>query len=415
MEQDIERARLLMRTGRFDMAETLLRECIAQDASDPEPRALLALTLANLDRYREAMDEARHAISMNPEQAGLHFILAALMHDTGNYLQAMSSIDEALRLNADDIRFFRLKAGIHLAQAQWKDAIRVAEQGLRIDPENVDCENTRAIALVKSGQPERAAESLQNALMREPDNAMSHANRGWANLHLRKYDEAMDGFREALRLQPDFEWAREGIIESFRARSRLYRPILAYFLWMSRLPPRIKMFMVLGLFILARIARTAMRSDPDHQIIWGIVGVLYVIWLFLSWTAVPMFNLMLRMDKVARRVLLPDEIRASNLVGLCLGLAITSGIAAALTHARFLIAISVFALFLLIPTAGIFSTRTRRHRAILTGMTVLMLISAVAAVVMIGSDIPEFAYPIVAFGSLFLLFTVSANSLTLRG
>ncbi len=415
MEQGIERARLMMRTRRFDLAEAQLRECIAQDASDPEPRALMALTLANLDRYREAMDEARHAVSLNPEHPGFHFILAVVLHDTGNYPEAMHSIDEALRLNADDIRFFRLKANIHLAQAQWKDAIRVAEQGLRIDPEDVDCENTRAIALVKSGQPGRAAESLQNALMREPDNAMSHANRGWANLHLRKYDDAMDGFREALRLQPDFEWAREGIIESFRARSRLYRPILAYFLWMSRLPPRVRGLLVLGLFILAKIARTAIRSDPDHQIVWGIVGILYVVWLFLSWTAVPMFNLMLRLDKIARRVLLPDEIRASNLVGLCLGLAITSGIAAALTHARFLIAISVFALFLLIPTAGIFSTRTPRHRAILTGMTVLMLISAVAAVVMIGLDTPEFAYPIAAFGSLFLLFTVSANSLTLRG
>ena len=53
-----------------------------------------------------------------------------------------------------------------------------------------------------------------------------------------KYPQAMEHFREALRLEPDMEWARLGVVETLKAKRVLYRPVLWYFLWISKFSSR---------------------------------------------------------------------------------------------------------------------------------------------------------------------------------
>ena len=48
----------------------------------------------------------------------------------------------------------------------------------------------------------------------------------------------------------------------------------------------------------------------------ALVGFFYA-FIYLSWTAVPMFNLVLRLDRFGRYVLSADERRATNGFGVC--------------------------------------------------------------------------------------------------
>jgi hypothetical protein len=79
----------------------------------------------------------------------------------------------------------------------------------------------------------------------------------------------MEHFREALRREPNLEWVRQGIVEALEVRHWLYRQIPRYFLWMSRLGRHAQWGVLLGLLFAQQVLASA----------------------------VPLFNLLLRMNR----------------------------------------------------------------------------------------------------------------------
>src|SRR6185436_32555 len=148
--------------------------------------------------------------------------------------------EEALRLDPYEPGYFAVLASLHYQQRRWKDALAAADQGLAIDPEHNTCLNLRAQALIKLGDKGAAADTIGEALARRPDDPLTHASQGWALLEKGDPKQAMIHFREALRLKPDLEFARIGIIEAMKARNFVYRWLLAYFLWMAKLPRQVQ-------------------------------------------------------------------------------------------------------------------------------------------------------------------------------
>ena len=141
-------------------------------------------------------------------------------------------------------------------------------------------------------------------------------------------DAALTHFREALRLDPTDENARAGTVEALKARHRLYRLMLRFFLWMASLKPGTRWMIVIGGFVGARLVRSAAGANPAlGWVLWPLL-VLYVAFVWLTWLAVPLFNLLLRASKFGRHALTDDQRRGSTLVGLCV-LAMAAGAATA--------------------------------------------------------------------------------------
>src|SRR5262249_51238586 len=153
--------------------------------------------------------------------------------------EARAAILEAIRLDPYQAAYFGILASLEMQRSRWREALAAADQGLAIDPEHTLCTNLRAQALVKLGDRAAAAATMGEALARRPDDAYTHANQGWAMLHAGQPQQALEHFREALRLDPGMEWARAGVVEALQARNFVYRWMLAWFLWMSRLTPQV--------------------------------------------------------------------------------------------------------------------------------------------------------------------------------
>src|SRR5262249_14726907 len=151
---------------------------------------------------------------------------------------------------------------LHHDAKRFRDALAAAERGLRLDPESPLCTNIRAMALRGLGRKEDAGDAVAAALSRNPEDAASHANMGWNLLHQGKPKPALDHFREALRLRPDMEWARNGVVEALKARWLLYRLILKYFLFMSRLKGRVQWFILIGGYLAYQVVRSISSSNP---------------------------------------------------------------------------------------------------------------------------------------------------------
>ena len=355
MDKHFQHAIVLLEQQRYEQAEQKLRQALAADPGHGLAHALLAECLCERERLSEATDEAYHAVRLDPGLAAAHAVLARVLHER-NYLdEAEAAIAEALRLEPDNANHFARVAGIKMSQRDWPAALAAAEQGLEHDSEHVNCNNYRAMALVQLGRRGEAGQTLEAALARDPEDAFTHANRGWSLLHERKYKEAMGHFREALRLEPGLDYARAGIVEAMKARTGIYALMLRYFLWMNRLSQKAQWAVILGALIGNRLLGVLAKEKPELSPWILPIQIAYVVFALMTWLAMPLFNLLLRLNRFGRYSLSRDQTIASNWVGgLLLCALVCLGIWLGTDSSLALIGAASFGMILL-PVCGVFS------------------------------------------------------------
>jgi tetratricopeptide (TPR) repeat protein len=376
----VQRGELLYQQSRFDLAETELRQALGAEPGNAYAHALLALTLIQRKRVDDATDEAKQAIHLAPDFAFAHYALSKVWYEQDRYDEARTAIEEAIRLDPHDADYRFMLAAIHFDKRRWADALRVAEEGLALDAEHPDCANLRAMALVKLGRKDEAGATIDAALARNPENAATHANQGWALLHQGKADQALGFFRESLRLNPHNEWARQGIVEALKARNPVYAVMLRYFLWMSTLSQRAQWGVIIGGYIANRALTQASRANPELAPWLLPLRILYVTFVVLTWTAEPVFNLLLRLNRFGRLALSREQIVESNWIGLAMLLALLS-LAAYLVSGlqeAFLVSAMVCGL-LIIPLAGTLKTSRGRARTTMWAYTGVLLALGLAS------------------------------------
>ncbi|MCL2700468.1 MAG: tetratricopeptide repeat protein [Phycisphaerae bacterium] len=394
MNPHFERARVLLTQHRPEQAELELRRALVDEPDQPIYQAILSLCLRDLRKHAAALKEARNAVANGPDLPLAHYAHACALDAVDEFPAALDAVAEAIRLDPEDADFHALRASLFLQMENPDGALHAADEGLAHDPANADCATMRSRALLLLGRKSEAASAAQHALEQDPDNANSHASAGWIRLQQSRYDEATEHFAEALRRQPGMEWARLGMLESLKARRILYRPILHYFLWAERAGPRMRWGLILGVILAIRLAR---EVSP-----WLVVPLLAFV--YLTWTAKPLFNLLLRLDKFGRLVLTRDERRATSLIAVLLLAAVASFVAAAATRDQNLsdsatltgtvgsliaglahgqtpfLALGVLFAAMVMPVAGTYDAKWRRKRTILGVYTIGLFLAPPLAI-----------------------------------
>jgi tetratricopeptide (TPR) repeat protein len=299
----------------------------------------------------------------------------------------MTAIQEAIRLNPESARYHAVISHIYAKNKSWQKALQAAQEGLRLDPQDVQCTNLRGLALVNLGRKDEAKQTIAAALARDPENALTHANQGWARLHAGDHQQALVHFREALRLDPLLDWARSGIVEALKARNPIYRFMLRYLLWMSRLTEAEQWETVAIVSGAWRALRVIARQVPILYIIVFPLSLLYSAFAVLTWTARPFFALTLRFNRLGRLALPKEEIAASNWIAACL---LTAGFGLILGmvfwNPAFLV-LSIVALAMILPVSAVFRCWPGIGRVILATYGVLLTLAGLLAfaLALIGS------------------------------
>ncbi len=274
---------------------------------------------------------------------------------------------------------------IRLDQRNWPAALDAAERGLQFDPGHVSCTNLRAIALVKLGRKAEAGATIDAALARNPADAITHANQGWTYLEQSDPRKALEHFREALRLDPTNEWARAGIVEALKARNIIYGLLLRYFLWMAKLPTGVQWGVIIGGYFLNRALISAAQANPDLAPWLLPFRIVYLVIVLLTWTADPLFNLLLRVNKFGRLALSEEQSTASSWFAAAVFPALAS-LALCFVfgfNSIFLIAALVFGA-LMIPVAGMFRASIGWPRTLLMCYTAGLAVAGLAALCFFG-------------------------------
>ena len=380
MNPHLQRGLLLFEQSRHEQAEAEFRQAVLAEPQDAYARAFLALAVSSRGRHQEAEEIAGEALRLDPGLPFAHYTRAHVLSERNDLERALQAVREAVQLDPDDARFRALESQTLLNLRRWREALNAAEAGLALDAENVPCTNLRAMALVKLGRKEEAGQSIDAALARDPEDPITHANQGWTLLHSGQPEKALEHFREALRLDPGNEWARQGIVEALKARYFIYSLLLKYFLWMSRLSSRMQWMVILGGLFGMRGLRALSKNHPEIAPYILPIQILYLVFVFLTWTAEPLFNLLLRLNRFGRLALSREEIFASNCIGILAGLAVLS-LAAGFFSGAFLWLAAVLG-FSILPLSAVFKCPAGWPKVTMSGYTAVVMAAGLAAFIL---------------------------------
>ncbi|EAQ82052.1 tetratricopeptide repeat protein [Blastopirellula marina] len=326
IEAQIEHARLLMRQERFDKAAESLESALAHQPNNPLAHALLAACLGQDEKFDQATAHINQALQLAPDSAFIHYIHANLLYERNRPEEGLAAAQRAIEIEPGAPTYYASLARGFVMLQRWSDVQEMAEIGLMLDAEDVECLNLRALAQRQQGQTSDANASLRAAMQRDPDNAYSHANLGWSLLQEGKREEAIQHFGEALRLEPELEMARIGLIEGLKSRNTLYAWLLKYFLWMNRLSGRTQWMIMIGGYVGYRVIWNLSENNPAWARYANPLLALYVAFAIMTWIASPLLDLMLRLNRFGRLALSKEQIRTSNMIGVCL-LGVLTGLA----------------------------------------------------------------------------------------
>ncbi len=385
MNPNIQRAYLLMEQNRFADAEKELVKALSIDPENPVVYALLAECLVQQNNPSDALEMAENALRLDAGNPYFHSIVAKAHLINGDLKAARAAIDRAIEMDAFSAHFYHLRGHIAFNQKDYEFALINAEKALEVDPENVEAINLRSLTLVQLNRRDEAADTADFALHKQPENPYAHANKGWAELNRGNHEEAQKHFREALRLAPMNEMARMGLKESIKAHNPAYRLILNYFLWMGRMSQRNQWVFIIGIFVFYQVLLGISDAYPAIAPFLYPFIVLYIIFAFSTWIAVPVSNLALRLHPLGKFALTKEEKLASSLVGGLLLGCLTFLALYFISGSDLYLYFAGWCGFLSLPTGVLFNSRKGTNgRKVLTAMTI-----GIAVAGLLGLFIPE--------------------------
>ena len=254
---NFQRGVQLFELGRYPEAISYF----SQDMEQWDNRYMLAQSYYQNGDLKKASSLTNGLLEEAPENPNVFFLKSQIALQQDRDKEALQYINEALAFNPYDADFFGLKGAILLQFKKYGEGLVAINEGLAIDPKNNFCLNTRAQLLTKLDRKQEAAYTVEDILLDNPEEAYSHANVGWVALENNQLDKALTHFKEALRYNPNFEYAREGMSKTLKAKNFIYRSYLKYEFWIAKQSSKNQWIFIIGIYIAYRIGLKALNAS----------------------------------------------------------------------------------------------------------------------------------------------------------
>jgi tetratricopeptide (TPR) repeat protein len=313
-QAQMQRGMLLMEQSRFADAAQFFREALAQNPLNALAFNRLAVCELQVPgQQKQALETIQHALECEPNEPLHHavksFVLGALDRDR----EALVAAREAIALDPNFSIALHAEAQALIALARWAEVDQTARRALALDADDSTAANQLAVALRLQNKMAENAGQIAGMLARDPEDAHTHTNAGWAALQRGERQAAEQHFLEALRLDPEINAAREGLMDSFRARSPVYRAYLKYCFFMQRFTGGRQFLIIFGALLLFRFAGSAAMGVSAPL---GIaVFVFYYAFVLWVWIARGVGNFILLFDRFAKHALRRTEKWEAYFVG----------------------------------------------------------------------------------------------------
>lgn len=323
MSPDFTRAQLLRERGRHEEAIATLLSHLAHHPEDPAAFIELALNRCEIPGQRgQALEDARVATGLIPESPYPLSLQSRILSELERHKEALPLAESAIALDAEFCHAWNSKCLALVGLSRWKEAEACARTSLSLDADDEAASNLLSLTLRLQNRLEESEDESKRRLALDPENAFSFANSGWAALQRGDIKGAESHFKESLRINPQMEYARDGLKQSYRARSAFFRIFLKWSFFLQRFSANNRLAIVIGLIIGFRVLRSLAASV--HPLLVIPVALAYFIFVFGSWLAAGLANFFLLRDPIARLSL--D--RGERLEGAAMGVFFFGGLVA---------------------------------------------------------------------------------------
>jgi tetratricopeptide (TPR) repeat protein len=160
--------RIAMDRGRLEEAATWLRSAITAGCDDPKVALALGTALRRLGRLEEARHAYRHALALDPRFTDARVHLALLADSAGARAAALALLDEALAMDPGSALALMNRALYRADAGSDEAALADALAALRLAPASPDAHATLASVHLRGGRREEARAEATAALRLAP-------------------------------------------------------------------------------------------------------------------------------------------------------------------------------------------------------------------------------------------------------
>ena len=191
------------KAGNHDIAIDALARIAVINRDDAGAHSALAMELAAAERYEEAINPFRWALSLEPNNAGCHFALGNVFKYTGRFNKAIASYRRAVELEPETASIVD-GLGVALAEAgRTEEAVDVFRQALALDAKAASVHFNLGIAFVTLERFSEATAEFETCLALEPLHADAAFNLGIIALSENETDGALKQFKRATSFQQE--------------------------------------------------------------------------------------------------------------------------------------------------------------------------------------------------------------------
>lgn len=153
----------LIERAEHDAALVAINSAMSVHSATAQLTLLRARVLTNLQRYSEAIREARRAAEQMPIRSEAWEILAEAYLNTNNPSQALSALEKARKLNPGNAEIMRNLAKAYLNLKMVKPAMEHLDQSVQLDPSSPETYYLKANTCFDTGDFPGALASIQSA------------------------------------------------------------------------------------------------------------------------------------------------------------------------------------------------------------------------------------------------------------
>ena len=201
--------------GRLDKAESIYRQVLARQPSQPDALHQLGILSARQGKMDEAEQLFRRAIDAKPNFADALANLANVQITREQYADAAASLEKSLAIQPrNPIALSNLSFALRWI-GRFEEAADAARKSLALVPDRPDTLNNLGSALEELGQFDEANNCYRRALARDPSAAAIHLNLAHGLLRAGDYAGGWNeyewrwknpSFRDAQRAFPERMW-----------------------------------------------------------------------------------------------------------------------------------------------------------------------------------------------------------------
>ena len=373
MSADLTRAQLLRERGRHEEAVALLVSQLAHFPEDPGVFIELALNRSEIPgQLRQALDDAKTASGLMPGEAFPLALQSRILSQLERPKEALPLAESAIALDPEFGFAWNSKCLTLIGLNRWKEAEDCARTALGLDADDEFASNLLAHSLRMQNRLAESEDESKRRLARNPEDAFSFANAGWSALQRGDVKGAEGHFKEALRIDPEMDHARDGLKQSYRARSAFFRVFLKWSFFMQRFSANHQFAIIIGLIVGFRILRVLAASV--HPLLVIPVALVYYLFVFGSWLSDGIANFLLLRDPVARLSL--D--RGEKIEGAAMGVLLVGGLVGLVAGASMgmspLIVAGGILMVTALPASMIFTNPSRIGRVVFSLIALAVLL-----------------------------------------